>query len=249
MTLHHDSPVPLYVQIKDLLQQQIESGAYAIGARLPSERELAQRFGVSRMTARQALQSLAQEGLTSSRVGKGTFVSPPRINQELRTLTSFSEDMRERGMVPSSRVVRAEVIPTDREIAARLHLAPKTEIILLSRVRLADGQPLALETTHIPAHLCAGLLEGHDFSRESLYEVLRVHYGWNLVWADQMMQACMPSAAERSALNLNARTPVLRLERVTYNQYDQPVELVRSVYRGDQYQLRAVLRHSNRTGR
>ena len=246
MSLHHDSPVPLYIQIKDLLQKQIENGAYAIGARLPSERELAQRFNVSRMTARQALQSLAQEGLTSSRVGKGTFVSPPRINQELRTLTSFSEDMRERGMAPNSRVIRAEVVPANREIAGRLRVAPKTAIVLLSRVRLADDQPLALETTHIPTGLCAGLLEHYDFSRESLYEVLRVDYGWNLVWADQMIQACMPSESERRALNLNTRTPVLRLARVTYNQYDQPVEFVRSVYRGDQYQLRAVLRHSNR---
>jgi len=246
VTLHHDSPVPLYVQIKDLLQKQIETGAYAIGQRLPSERELAQRFNVSRMTARQALQGLAQEGLTSSRVGKGTFVSPPRINQELRTLTSFSEDMRERGMAPNSRVVRAEVVQADRETAGRLHVPAKSEIVLLSRVRLADDQPLALETTHIPTALCPGLLDHHDFSRESLYDVLQADYGCHLVWADQMIQACMPSEAEREALNLDARTPVLRLARVTYNQYDQPVEFVRSVYRGDQYQLRAVLRHSNR---
>lgn len=246
MTLHHDSPVPLYVQIKDLLQTQIETGAYVIGQRLPSERELAQRFNVSRMTARQALQSLAQEGLTSSRVGKGTFVSPPRINQELRTLTSFSEDMRERGMAPNSRVVRAEVVQADREIAGRLHIPPKSEIVLLSRVRLADDQPLALETTHIPTAQFPGLLDHHDFSRESLYDVLQADYGCHLVWADQMIQACMPSEAEREALNLDARTPVLRLARVTYNQYDQPVEFVRSVYRGDQYQLRAVLRHSSR---
>jgi GntR family transcriptional regulator len=246
VTLHHDSPVPLYVQIKDLLQTQIETGAYVIGQRLPSERELAQRFNVSRMTARQALQSLAQEGLTSSRVGKGTFVSPPRINQELRTLTSFSEDMRERGMAPNSRVVRAEVVQADREIAGRLHIPPKSEIVLLSRVRLADDQPLALETTHIPTAQFPGLLNHHDFSRESLYDVLQAGYGCHLVWADQMIQACMPSEAEREALNLDARTPVLRLARVTYNQYDQPVEFVRSVYRGDQYQLRAVLRHSSR---
>lgn len=246
VSLHHDSPVPLYIQIKDLLQKQIENGVYAVGARLPSERELAQKFNVSRMTARQALQGLAQEGLTSSRVGKGTFVSPPRINQELRTLTSFSEDMRARGMTPSSRVVRAEVVQAAREIAERLHLAPRTEVVLLSRVRLADDQPLALETTHIPAHLCSGLLEKHDFSRESLYAVLRADYGWNLVWADQMIEACMPSPHERQALGLNRQTPVLRLTRVTYNQYDQPVEYVQSVYRGDQYQLRAVLRHITR---
>jgi GntR family transcriptional regulator len=242
--LQHESSVPLYIQIKELLQRQIESGEYAVGARLPSERELAQRYDVSRMTARQALRALAQEGLTHSRVGKGTFVSAPKINQELLALTSFSEDMRQRGIQPSSRVLSAEVHPAGTEVAARLHVLPGTEIVVLKRVRLADRRPLALETTHLPHRLCPGLLKQHDFERDSLYEVLRREYGWTLAWADQVIETRLPEESECHALDLDEKTPILKFTRVTFNEQNQPVEFVRSVYRGDQYRLRTILRYT-----
>lgn len=244
MSLQHESAVPLYVQIKNLLQKQIESGVYSVGARVPSERELAERYQVSRMTARQALQALAQDGLIHSRVGKGTFVSTPKIDQELRSLTSFSEDMVNRGMEPSSRVITAEIRTADNRIASRLRLSPGSEIIVLSRVRLANRQPLALETTHIPSHLCPGLLEKYDFSKESLYEVLRRDFGWIMIWADQIIETRLPETHECKALKLDDTIPVLSFTRVTYNEHDNPIEFVQSVYRGDQYQLRVMLRYS-----
>jgi GntR family transcriptional regulator len=242
--LQHESSVPLYIQIKEMLEKQIRSGEYAIGARLPSERELAQRYEVSRMTARQALRALAQEGVTYSRVGKGTFVSAPKFNQELQSLTSFSEDMRQRGITASSHVISAETHPAAAEIAKRLRLLPGAEIIVLRRVRLADNWPLALETTHIPHHLCPGLLEKHNFEHDSLYEVLRREYNWTLVWADQVIETRLPEESECRVLNLDQKTPILKFTRVTYNEHDEPVEFVRSVYRGDQYRLRTILRYS-----
>lgn len=242
--LQHESSIPLYIQIMDLLQKQIEAGEYAVGARLPSERELAQRYEVSRMTARQALRALAQKGLTHSSVGKGTYVSAPKINQELQALTSFSEDMRQRGLKPSSRVLAAEILPADPEIASRLHLPFGAEIVVLRRVRLADDRPLALETTHLPHRLCPGLLERHDFGRESLYEILRREYNWTLVWADQLIETRLPDDDECKALNLDGKIPILKFTRVTFDEQNQPVEFVRSVYRGDQYQLRTILHYS-----
>ena len=244
MSLQHESAVPLYIQLKELLQSQIKSGDYAIGARLPSERELAQRYGVSRMTARQSLQALAQEGLINSRVGKGTFVSAPKIDQELRTLTSFSEDMQQRGLAPSSRILVAEVRPADQEIAGRLQVAGGSDVAVLKRVRLADAQPLAVETTHVSYRLCPGLLDRYDFSRVSLYDVLRRDYGWELVWADQIIETRLPDEAECAVLHVGKRTPVLCFTRVTYNNDDRPLEFVRSMYRGDRYQLRTILRYS-----
>lgn len=244
MTLQHESPVPLYIQIKELLQRRIRSGEYSVGARLPSERELAERFAVSRMTARQALRALALEGLTYSRVGKGTFVSVPKINQELRVLSSFSEDMLQRGLTPSSRVILAEVRAADSESASRLQLTAGARVILLKRVRLADNQPMALEITHIPHHLCPDLLSGRDFSQVSLYETLRRDYGWELVWADQLIETRLPEEDECEVLSLDRRTPVLKFTRVTFNGENQPLEFVRSVYRGDQYQLRTILRYA-----
>jgi GntR family transcriptional regulator len=244
VSLQHESSIPLYIQIKELLQGQIRSGDYAGGARLPSERELAGRYAVSRMTARQALQALVVEGLVTSHVGKGTFVSTPKINQELRSLTSFSEDMRQRGATSSSRVLTAEVRAADQDIANHLHIKPGTRIVLLKRVRLANGQPLALETAHIPYHKCPGLLDRYDFGQCSLYEVLRQDYGWELAWADQVIGTRLPEADECEVLELDRGIPVLSFTRVTFDENDQPLEYVRSVYRGDQYQLRAILRYA-----
>ena len=244
MSVRRNSPVPLYVQIKDRLKEQIADGTYPVGSRLPSERELAQRHGVSRMTARQALQALAREGLTRSRTGTGTFVSPPRIDQTLWTLTSFSEEMWRRGMTPSSHVRRAAVIPAPTEIAAHLQIAPHSAIVLLARVRLANGRPLALEISHLPHRQCPGLLDRYDFSHTSLYRVLRQDYDLYMTWADQTIQAGLANEAEREALQLTRQTPVLRLSRITYDARNQPIEYVRSAYRGDEYQLRATLRQA-----
>ncbi len=245
MKFQSDSSTPLYIQIKDHLQGQIQQGVYGAGDRLPSERELAQQFNVSRMTARQALQALAQDGFTYSRVGKGTYVSPLKFDQELRALTSFSEEMLQRGVVPTSRVLKAALEPADPDVAGRLQVAPGAELVVLSRVRLANGEPLALETAHLDHRLCPGILDRHDFSRESLYEVLRREYGWRLVRADQLIEARLPLPHERQALKLGKQTPVLSIIRVTFSHHNRPIECVASVYRGDQYQLRAELRCSD----
>jgi len=246
MELKHNSNTPLYIQLKEILREQIEEGTYASGARLPSERELAQAYGVSRMTARQALLLLAQEGFTSSRVGKGTFVQRPQIDQELRLLTGFTEDIRQRGMTPGSRVIRATLEPASEEVSGHLRVAVKAEIVLLSRSRLADNEPIAWEICHLNHRLCPGILENHDFSRESLYQILQDEYGLYLAWAEQWIGAKMPDHNEREALQLNTKTPVLNLTRVTYTEHDQPVEYVRSVYRCDRYQLHTVLHYSGR---
>jgi GntR family transcriptional regulator len=243
MPLDHDSTVPLYIQLKEHLRAQIEAGVYPSGTRLPSERELAQAFQMSRMTARQALQLLAKDGFISSRVGKGTYVRRPRIAQELRFLTSFTEDMHERGLTPSSRVIRAVRDRADEEVAERLRVAVGAETVLLSRVRLADQEPMVWEISHLNHRLCPGILERHDFSQESLYQVLREVYDLRLIWAEETTGARMPNKEERDALQMDSRTPVLSRTRVTYTEYDQPVEYVCSVARGDRYQLRVVLRY------
>jgi GntR family transcriptional regulator len=244
MILNHDS-TPLYIQLKEHLKAQIEAGVYGPGMRLPSERELANHFQVSRMTARQAIQLLAADGLISAHVGKGTYVLKPRIDQELQFLTSFTEDIRQRGMLPSSRMIQATLAQADEGIASKLRVPLGTELVLLSRVRLADSEPIAWEICHVASRLCPGILDTHDFSRESLYHVLREEYGLRLIWADQLISARMPDKNEREALGLDTKTPVLSLTRVTYADNDQPVEYVQSVYRCDRFQLRTVLRYTN----
>jgi GntR family transcriptional regulator len=239
-----ESSVPLYIQLKEILQSAIQDGTFAPGSRLPSERELAQRYEVSRMTARQALQLLAHEGFTYSRVGKGTYASEPKIPQELQALTSFTEEMARLGMKASSTVLKAEIQPAPPDVVRRLNLLPGAEIALLVRVRCANGAPMALENTHIDYSLCPGLLENRDFSRTSLYSVLRNDYSLPVIRADQLIDTRMPETWEAELLGIGTLTPVLNIERSTFGVDGRPIEFVRSVYRGDKYRFHAVLYHS-----
>jgi GntR family transcriptional regulator len=242
MQLNPNAATPLYIQIKDLLRSEIESGRFAVGDRLPSERELSETYSVSRMTARQALQLLQQDGLTQRQVGKGTYVARPQIDQDLRELTSFTQDMTARGLHPQNRVLLAELQPAGPEVAAQLQTTAGEPLVVLQRIRLADGKPIALETAHLPHRLCPGILGSHDFTRASLYQVLQDHYGLHLVWASQVIAARMPERFERDALDLPKRVPVLSLLRVTYDAADRPIEFVRSCYHSERYQLRTTLR-------
>jgi len=238
----HDSPVPLYVQIKDYIRLNIQSGVYSVHQRVPSERQLAEQFKVNRLTVSKALNELAQEGLVYSRVGKGTFVSPAKIDQALQSLTSFTEDISSRGKKPSRRVLCAQIELANPEVAHALRLLPGAEVVALHRVRFADDLPIALEKAHIIYALCPDILEKHDFSRESLYGVLRTDYNLRLTHAYQTIEAQIAGEDERDALETDFGTPILRITRVTYTDDDRPVEYVRSSYRGDRYKFYTVLR-------
>ncbi len=240
MPLERDRATPLYIQLKQVLRTRIENGHWAPHDRLPSERELAEQYSISRMTVRQALLEMTQEGLIYARVGKGTFVSEPKIDQQLLELTSFSEDMRRRGLHPFGQVLEARLGPASPKVAQALQILPDTEVIILTRIRLANGEPLALETAYLPHHLCPNILQ-HDFAVESLYDVLRNSYGYQLVQARQTIEATLAGQRELELLELAPPAPMLAMERVTFTDQGFPIEYVRSAYRGDRYKFRALL--------
>lgn len=237
-----NSPKPLYEQIKDYILTNIHTGKFPPNTRIPSERSLSKKFGVSRLTVNKAIKELEKQGWLSIQIGKGTFINEAQIDQELETLTSFSEDMIKRGRHPASRVITAEMIPAPPEIAKSLGILPGADIIKLQRVRLSDHEPIALETSHLIEAYVPNILYRHDFSQESLYAVLRDQYNLHLIRAEQTFEARLPSPLERSLLNLTEETAILGISRVTYAQNDRPIELVQSAYRGDLYKFRAVLR-------
>lgn len=239
----HDSHVPLYVQIKEYVRLNIQTGVFPENSRIPSERQLAEQFQVSRLTVSKAINELMQEGLLHSHVGKGTFVSSTKIEQELRTLTSFTEEMTRRGQRPSSRVLYSAVEPVSMEVAKALLLPTGSKVVVLKRVRLADDQPVALETSAIVAAICPAILEKHDFAKESLYQVLREECGIRITYARQIFEARQATPEEYDALHLDSHTPILGIIRVTYNAQEQPIEYVRSAYRGDRYKFNAILRY------
>lgn len=240
MELNANSPIPLYIQLKELLVRQIRRGELHPHDRLPSERELSEQYGISRMTVRQALQLLVKEGVLYTAAGKGTYVSEVLFEQD-HALTGFSEQMQRANLRASSRVLEATVIPAAPYVAGKLEVPPYSGVILLKRLRLANEKPIAIETAYLSQNLCPDLLK-HDFSQVSLYAVLREEYGLVPTSALQVVEAALANVEEARLLELHPPAAVLRMERVTRNVQDVVLEYVESVYRGDRYKFYAHLR-------
>jgi GntR family transcriptional regulator len=234
--------MPIFAQIRERLEEAIAKGTLVPNQRIPSERQLSDRFGVSRMTVRQAIDAITRDRLLYSRPGQGTFVADQRvIQQPLQHLTSFSEDILSRGMHPSSRVLDRQVVAASFEMAGLFGLPPTVKITRVARLRLIDEEPVAIETVHIPERFAPGLLE-RDLEADSLYAILRHDYDLELVSARQTIQAATPSVEEMAYLELDEPQPVLRISRLTFDAKERLVEYVQSVYRGDRYHLTVELR-------
>lgn len=229
-------PIPLYYQIKTRLLEQIESGQLKPGDRVPSERELTERFAVSRMTARQALVELETQGYLVRVQGRGTFVATPKLEQPLVMLTSFTEDMRRRGLESGSRVLSAGEVPAGRRVSQTLGIGESAPIYRLERLRLAGNEPMALETSHLDASFFPDLL-AHNLENRSLYSVLREVYGVQLVRATQSLEAVPADPRQAEILHVREGSPLMLMERISRDQNDRPVEWVRSYYRGDRYRF------------
>lgn len=232
---------PLYAQIRNGILQAIESGALQPGDRAPSERELTQQYGVSRMTARHALSSLEAEGFLNRIPGSGTFVSRPKVEQKLLTVTSFTEDMKLLGMTPEGRTLASAIIQADARIADHLSLEAGQPVIQFQRLRLADGAPMALETSNLPLSRFPGL-ERVDLETNSLYGVLRDRFGVQPGGATQSLEVMLAGTFEAGLLSVRTGAPLLLLERVTRDTEGQVIEYVRSFYRGDRFRFITELR-------
>lgn len=232
--LDKNSFTPLYHQIEQSLRRQIEQGVLVPGQAI-SERDLSETLKVSRMTARQALSLLRDEGLIYTERGRGTFVAEPKMNVQTRQLLGFTEDMRQRGLKASSRVVSFRRQRPEAATAARLQLGEGEEAFELTRLRLADRIPMAYEICFLPVRLCPPL-KRVDVERGSLYQTLEQTYGVRLGHADEVLEAACATKREAELLSIRPGAPVLVVERTVYDLDNKPVEVVRSVYRGDRYQ-------------
>lgn len=216
----------------------------AVGDAVPPERVLAAELGVARMTVRHAVDELVREGRLVRRQGSGTYVAEPKIAWPL-ALASFSDDMRRRGFLPSSRTVAFERRPAGARIARRLGVSPRDEVVHAVRLRLADDQPMALETLHLPAARVPGLA-AEDLAAGSLYELLEARYGIVLAGGFQTVEPTVVEPDEAELLGLPAFSPALLFERTTRDGDGAVVEDSRSLYRGDRYRLETELRGPGR---
>jgi GntR family transcriptional regulator len=216
-------------QVRDLIEQ------LSVGMAIPSERQLSQDLGMSRLTVRAALDDLVREGHLVRRRGAGTFVSEPKIAQEL-TMSSFTDDIRARGMMPGSRTLDLRVVPAGARLGRVLHVSPSEPVVVATRLRLADHEAMAIETLHVRESLIPGLTKG-DLENGSFYELLRGRYGISIVGGQQTIEPTVTNEDESEALGVPLHSPAFLFERLTRSESGEIVEFVSSIYRGDRYRL------------
>lgn len=235
-TLKRGAPVPLYHQLKTALLQDIEAGRWRAGERLPTEDALIARFQVSKITVRQALRDLAQLGYIRREQGRGTFVQGPPLEEGPRELTSFTGEMRGHGFAATSRVLEQGVVPIPADIAFRLDAVAGEPAFRLQRLRLADGEPMGLQTAYIPMRLVPDI-DSLSFDDASLYEVFASRYSLYPATARETHQAIPVPEDAALLLRVAAGSPALSAERLTSLADGRPLEYVHSIMRGDRYKV------------
>jgi GntR family transcriptional regulator len=232
-----DSPIPIYYQLEEIIKDLIEKGELKPGDSLPAEREYAEKFQISRMTVRQAFTQLVNDGYLYRIQGKGTFVAErkPKIEQALQGLTSFTEDMKARGMNPGSQLVQFEIIPATSLIANQLGIQEYGPVYEIKRIRLADDVPMALETNYISANFIKGLTE--KIVNQSLYSYIENQLNLRIDHASQVIESSVADELEAEYLNIQPGAPVMLIQRNTFLKDGTPVEFVKSTYRADRYKF------------
>ena len=237
-------PIPLHHQVYLDLKAALDEREWRPGDRLPTERDLAERYGCSLITVRRALGELVREQRLERTRGRGTFVLHPRIDRDFGGDLSFSEEMQTRGLDPATRLIAARPESAGEAVAAALNLEPGSPTLYLERLRLADGEPLLLEQVHLPAERFPGLLAS-DLEHGSLYDLLTERYGVRVARAREVLEPVLLRAREARLLDRKPGTPALLIEGIASTDDGTPVELGRTFVRGDRtryYVERVVVR-------
>jgi GntR family transcriptional regulator len=218
-----------------------------VGESIPAERQLGIDLGVSRLTVRAALDELVREGYLVRRRGAGTFVAEPKVAKGI-DINSFSDDMRERGMSPASRTIDLRIIPAGARLGRILHVSPAEPVVAAKRLRLADGEPMAIELLHVRQSLVPGM-SAADLEEYSFYDLLASRYDLSIVGGSQTIEPTVTNEEESSALGVPLHSPALLFERVTRAASDEVIEFTSSTYRGDRYRLVTELGAGGRPAR
>ena len=234
--------MPRYYQLATILRESIMDGKFEPHQPIPSERQLEGLYSVSRTTIRQAIDLLVHQGYLYREHGRGTFVSPQKLQKGISELTSFSEDMNRRGIVPGQKILHIGYVPPSETVRARLELPKECEQVLcVERLRLGDGAPMGLQTSYY------NFPEGRTISREeleksgSIYRILQEKFHLIPTEADETLEVTLATPQEAVLLQVPSGSPLLLSERTAYSQYRRVIEFVKILYRGDRYRYIAKL--------
>lgn len=231
-SVNRRSSVPLYVQVKQALEGQIDQAGWRPGDRIPSEPELCRVFGVSRPVVRQALLELSHEGLLIRKKGLGTFVAEPRITTRslVHSLVGFFQEMDAKGLTPVTEVLEQSMFPAGARVGQQLGIEPTTPVIKITRLRFVRGEPVVLVTSYLPYELCPDLLTA-DLRRQSLYAFLQEAYGLTLAGGRRVIEAALAGEQDAARLGVPAGSPLLRLESVSVLGDGRPMEYFHGLFR------------------
>jgi GntR family transcriptional regulator len=231
MSINKNSSMPAYIQLRNLIAQKIQSNEYRPGQAIPSERQYSGEMKISRMTVRQALKALEDEGMLYRERGKGTFVSAPVFEQ--RNVMSFTDIVKSKGFRPASRILCFETVTGPRFLDKILHTGGDDRFYHVLRLRLADSVPVAIEEVFLPAELCPKL--SRNDLEESLYKLLREKYGCVITNIDSTISAVIPDEEQKKLLNIPDGLPLLAVSGINHDQDGRIIYYESSFYRADEF--------------
>ena len=234
------SPIPLHHQLKTLISEMIENDELRPGDPIPTERELCEWHGVSRMTVNKAILALVNEGLVYRERGRGTFVLQPKEKHSLSCLLGLTEEMQKRGLTVVTKLLSFAQIRPTKKLQCDLALADGEEVFAITRLRCVENEPYALETAYLPCKLCASL-KAEALENASLYQVLARDFALEMSYAHQSIEPIMLSDYESGILGVEQGALALLFARRTYRQDGTPLEVTKAVYRSDRYKFEITL--------
>jgi GntR family transcriptional regulator len=239
-----NSSIPIYAQLKEIIKERIENKAYLPGQMIPSEKEFTEKYNISRMTVRQAITDLVNEGILVREKGKGTYVAKNVIEKQLE-LQSFSQDMNGRGLAPGSRIIKFEEVKASEEVREYLKLEENDTVYFINRLRLADNTPMAMEYCYLPSRLFPNLFK-YNMENWSLYEILKNDYQLKFGYAEQTIRAVKMHKNEAILILNQEKGFGLLASRILYSMDNVPVEYTKTLYHPERYVYNMILKPDNR---
>lgn len=233
MSIDKESMLPLYYQLKELIRQEIEGGILRPGNFLLPERELCEKYGVSRATVRQAVLDLVREGLLERRQGKGTIIAPSKVEEDLLGFFNFSEQMKLKGKVPSAKLISIESLDPPQRFCDLFSLSTGEQIARIIRLRLINDKPLFVEKTFLPERLYGSLNEIQLAQSPTLYDLITQSGKLKIIRVKKFIEPTLIDDFESSLLDVKKGTPALLLERIIYTQEKYAIAVSNWIVRGD----------------